>query len=311
MEEQPPRFHLWGDLFPDMHGEVGGWLDPFSRQALALTNKAHWARFGKKSSWFHQGFNIAWHAHPQHMQPLWTAMLKRQRMGDNTPFCDEAGDWFEGLGRRGDTDLFMAYVDAAVVINAEMWDALRRDLCAAVHRSNELALVLRAREKYAGFREWSALHGVISVRFALPNIDLLLNIRVEIFGELRVEFLNQLMGTCQRLRQGRALLHLVEHIPEFGAHVKDHYNSDALGSYVSYDFDDILRLLQYWKDIRGIYTFVPAEHMWEHRRIKAALLHAGIPKKPDVYRRLRPLLMEFFPELVHYADFAFIDETDQ
>ena len=96
-----------------MQSEVVGHLDPFSKQALALTSREAWRQWGRERGhpdsigFFQDGYLVGLLAPPRFMDFHWKRWVEDEEVYDI--------DFLTGLCRRGEPELFFEYMDRVVL----------------------------------------------------------------------------------------------------------------------------------------------------------------------------------------------------
>jgi hypothetical protein len=310
-------FHLWSELLAEMQGEVAERLDPFSKQALAMTSTQLWARFGQRLSM--SPFNVAAYAAPKYAQNVWKrgfGSLHERDPNHIYAFGSTVARWFEGLSRRGDVNLFVTYLDLAMEISQERPSLFISFVHRAVYTSNNIAFVTRTAERYPppeGLTLSMVVEGILSAQELEPNIDLL--IMVGDNDDTRSFFYGCLQLAC-RPKHGRVLAECAKRLPELGAKIvadctrcciaDPHYRLVGTGLVIN---KNVVAKLRFWVDLRPVYTFSESARAWMKAPLESVLINELVSPSKDasIYRDLRAPLQELFPELVHFTDWAFKD----
>jgi hypothetical protein len=321
MAEKKPRFHLWCELLPEMQGEIAARLDPFSKQVLAMGNKSLWVRFGNPNgrSWFSSGYNVARLAHPNYIKKAWRLDCRVGIMGRIRTFGKGFGEWVEGFAVRGDKALFQRYFTAAykyAKARAHLVD-LCPELWVTVYSGNCLTLLEWTREGYpevdTAIRPDLKLTGALRAQYTQPNIDFILALGI---GREEEFFYGVLLDACLDCNKGTVLVACAARLRGLAVWVAGECGRfcalDSWDPFEDWQWADSLVLedLCFWRDIRPIYVFSTRARAIFKRSLERVLAAPLEQREAHVYRDLKPILQDLLlPELVHYTDWAFVEDT--
>jgi len=307
-------FHCWSELLPEMQGEVGGHLDPFSRRVLAMTCKARWQQ--GDSQYFHQPYNQAAFADPQYMSNRWRRVLQ-QYQADYDGFFSFLGEWFEGLSYRNELTFFLHYLALGLEVAkacTSLWPAGAEVVARALYRSNHIEFIAHVAAAYPALVKLATtgdkLYAIFSATRTQPNIDLIIALAdTERETDGMFYFYQTLHRACRRSWAGRALIACGKRLPpSFSDYVGAIcFSRMKMSGPIKTSF---VASLQYVTDLRTMWTFKTDFFHSLKEEVERVLLNeaANCPgdRLAKAYRDLRAPLQELFPELVHYTDWALV-----
>lgn len=291
-------------MLPEMQTEVFHRLDPYSGQALAMTDAKHWAMFGKAKenpaslSWFNIDFNFARNAHPDYFPFYWKHTIERLEDHMSHMLPPFYRGWFAGLAERNDLELSMQYVKLAFQLNS----TTRFQFWEAIYGTNNYMLVKLVEIIYGKWEgsDYSKVVAIIGSRFAAPGVTIIKEIHEGHTGRKRDDFCLRMISVSLGFRNGKMLAQCVKHLTDFDAFIKGngysfmeacHQSQVGLLRSLEKVTLDTVEYLQCLVDMKEIYTMSDSQrtHLFE---TIAFVVAADEHKIPHLYEALRPLVKE-------------------